>query len=72
MSGYTEETTGDLVDDEYIRCPACGHTMSVSKDDLSNLYEEGLHDVYCQHCDALFQTCTYVSFLFKSPAVDKK
>jgi DNA-directed RNA polymerase subunit RPC12/RpoP len=64
--------TDEIMHESYIRCPVCKHTMNISNCDLSNLYEEGVHDVCCQNCDADFKVSTYVSFSFKSPALENR
>ena len=48
----------------FVRCPECRETM-----EPEDIYEEGSHDIYCEHCDHEFTVITHISFSFKSPAL---
>jgi len=59
-----ETDTDSVTHNRFIRCPECRETM-----DVEDLYEEGSHNVYCEHCDAEFTVATHISFSFESPAL---
>jgi hypothetical protein len=58
---------------QYLRCPKCGHRMTVSGAeccDWFEIYEEGEHGVCCTECDHEFEISTRVEFHFTSPAME--
>lgn len=67
MDGDTKEVRHE----QYIRCPKCGHQMSVNDFDGADwgemLYSEGRHDVYCDSCEHEFYITTHVSYTYESP-----
>lgn len=62
MLSGKEATHHDLV-----RCPKCGTTWRPADNENYDLFEDGTHDVCCQHCDHDFEVRTRVSYAFTSP-----
>lgn len=62
------EKPDELRHDKFLRCPLCGETWNPSDAEDYEVYEDGEHDVTCQHCDFEFRVQTHVSWTFTSPA----
>jgi ribosomal protein S27E len=59
---------GELTHSRFVRCPACGNSMSPSGHDYYELYDEGDHSVSCPECGHDFDVSTHTSYSFTSPA----
>ena len=50
------------------RCPHCGATFNVSKNDAWRIYEEGSHDLTCPSCTHDFEVRATVTYQFSTDA----
>lgn len=57
---------GEICTDDKARCPKCRNTMSLH-DDNSDWYEDGGHDVTCDHCGYDFRIVSSISVSIESP-----
>jgi len=60
------EDDGEITTDDKARCPRCRHAMSLH-DDNSHWYEDGGHDVTCDHCGYDFRIVSSISVSIESP-----
>ena len=61
----------DTWSDDYVICPYCGYAMetNVNYEDLSEIYEEGDHDVECPECEKCFRLTTSVSYSWETEKI---
>lgn len=52
--------------EKHPRCPHCGATCDIDRNDWYHLYEEGEHEVECPLCDLPFAVSTHVEFTFST------
>ena len=63
-----DEDAEEVNHSKAVRCPRCGIRETIEEGELYSLYEEGEHDVYCNHCEFEYEVTTYVQYTFTSPA----
>ena len=62
-----EKPKEELMHDSLIRCPKCGLSFDPRNTEQYRLFEEGEHEVWCEHCDHTFEVSTLVIYSFTSP-----
>jgi hypothetical protein len=62
-----KESDDNVSHSENIRCPKCGHVEQVDYE-ITGIYEDGEHEVWCGVCEHDYKVCTDVSYTFTSPA----
>lgn len=58
-----------------IRCPSCRKQVRIFEDGEAlsdDLFYEGEHGLYCQHCGHEFEVSTRVEYFFTSPKLDTR
>lgn len=56
----------DFKYNELPKCPHCGEDFDVDDFDMQNVYEEGEHEEFCQHCGFEVLISTHVSWRFST------
>ena len=51
---------------KYPKCPHCGNDYDPNETGVWGIYEEGEHEVTCDHCDGDFMVSTNVSYSFST------
>jgi DNA-directed RNA polymerase subunit RPC12/RpoP len=69
-----DEDPDEVMHDDLIRCPKCGHQDCISDWDCDyseEKYSEGEHTVACGECEHEYVISTRVSYSYTSPPRDK-
>lgn len=74
--GLDKARDEEVLHDDYIRCPKCGHLDKISEwdgcDSGDVMYGDGDHTVSCSECDHEYMITTHVSCSYTSPAMIKE
>ncbi len=71
MSCRAVDEPGELRHASRLRCPRCRHTWNPGDCDDHEVYADGDHEVWCAECGHEFPVVTMVSYLFRSPEIEK-
>jgi len=58
--------------DKLIRCPKCKEKWEPADTEDYEVFQDGEHDICCQHCDHEFTISTMVQYNFTSPELCKE